>query len=106
MLRTSLALVLVGASATAASAGGFVGLGIGTSPATSSDISFYDRGRSGRLDLGYKFSHLGPGDASVEGLVSQADVENHYGVPFTWTSWALAGRYNLPIGYDFEVFGR
>lgn len=101
MSRTALALVMVAASATTASAGGYVGLGIGTSPAVSSDMSFNESERSGRLQLGYRFGHF-----AIEGLGSRATVVSQYGAPYDWTSLAIAGRVNFELGDRFELLGR
>lgn len=102
MSRTALALVLVAAWGSAASAGGFVGLGIGTSPATSGDTSFNEDGRSGRIEAGYRFGHF-----SIEGLGSRAGVTwGGADLPYTWTSIGLAAKYNLSLDKQFELFGR
>lgn len=101
MSRTALALVLVAASSSAAFAGGFVGLGIGTGAATSGDYNIDENGRSGRLDIGYRFGRI-----SVEGLGSRYGMVSGQGHPWTGTTLAIAGRYNFPLGDNFEVFPR
>jgi hypothetical protein len=101
MSRTAVALLLVAASASAASAGGFVGLGIGTSPATSGDLNLREDGRSVRLQIGYRFGRL-----SVEGFGAKADLRRNDGAPMNWTTLAVAGRLNIPLGDQFEAFGR
>jgi hypothetical protein len=101
MSRTALALVLLAASATAAHAGGFVGLGVGTSPATSGDLSLDEDGRSMRLQVGYRFGRI-----AVEGFGARAGIAEENGAPYSWTTLALAGRYNVPLGDKFEAFGR
>ena len=102
MSRTALALVLVAASATAASAGGFVGLGIGTGAASSGDFHADEDGRSGRLEVGYRFGRI-----SIEGMASRYDMANTIEVrDYSGTTLALAGKYNLPLQDSFEVYGR
>jgi hypothetical protein len=101
MSRTALALVLVAASSSAAFAGGFVGLGIGTGAATSGEFNLDENGRSGRLDVGYRFGRI-----SVEGLGSRYGMFSPDGHEWTGTTLAIAGRYNFPLGDGFEVFPR
>src|SRR4026208_1096879 len=100
MSRSVLALVLVAASATAASAGGLVGRGSGTGAASSGDIPYEEDGRSGRLEAGYRFGRF-----SIEGMGSR------YGLALSGSEWsgttlALAGKVNFPLGDQFEAFGR
>ncbi|HSD87420.1 MAG TPA: outer membrane beta-barrel protein [Kofleriaceae bacterium] len=101
MNRLALAAVLLAATATTASAGGFVGLGIGTTPAVTGDVAYHADGRSGRLELGYSFGRL-----SIEGLGSRFDLFRADGYGYQDTSLGIAGKYNLPLGDRFEVFGR
>jgi hypothetical protein len=101
MNRLALAAVLLAASSTAASAGTYVGLGIGTSPATSGDVSMAEDGRSGRLQLGYRVGPL-----SIEGLAGRADLARADGASYAWTTLGLAGRVSHGLGGGFEVFGR
>jgi len=94
------AAVLVATSASVASAGGFVGLGVGTGAASSGDVPYEENGRSGRLELGYRFGRF-----SVEGLASR------YGMAYDAKGWdattlGLAGKVNFPLGDKFEAFGR
>lgn len=106
MLRPVIALGLVMASVGSASAGKYVGLGIGTSPATSGEMDLDEGGRSGRLQLGFAFGRL-----AVEGLLGRATLmgrQNAYGEgrEVTWTSLGVAGKLNIPLQDRFEVFGR
>jgi hypothetical protein len=101
MTRLALAAVLLAATASTASAGTYVGLGIGTSPATSGDVAMLEDGRSGRLQLGYRFGPL-----SVEGLASRADLARDDGASYSWTTLGIAGRFNYVLGGNFEAFGR
>jgi hypothetical protein len=90
------------ATAATASAGGFVGLGIGTAPGTTSgDQHYLEDGRSGRLEAGYSFGRI-----AVEGLVSRFDMIGPDGATYTDTSLGIAGMYTLPLTDGFGVFGR
>jgi hypothetical protein len=102
MARTALAFALVAGLASVASAGTYVGLGIGTPVATSGDTDLAEGGRSGRLQLGWSFGRF-----AVEGLVGRAELQGWgYSQPVTFTSLGVAGKYNIPLQDRFEVFGR
>lgn len=104
MSRTALALVMVAASASAASAGTYLGLGLGTSPATSTNTDLMSTeadGRSGRLLLGFRVARLG-----IEGTVGRFDVLVNDKREFTNTMLGVGLKYNLPLGDNFEAFGR
>lgn len=106
MKRVLLATVIVAATASAASAGTYVGLGIGTGPATSGDAQLGEDGRSLRAQLGYSF-----GKFAVEGMVNHANLDGSewgYAAPgeMGWTNLGVAGKLNLPLGDRFEAFGR
>ncbi len=100
-LGLAIAFGLVAGSATVASAGGYVGLGIGTPVATSGDTQLQENGRSGRLQLGFSFGRL-----AVEGLIGRADLAGPSLEPVTFTSLGVAGKYNIALQDSFEVFGR
>lgn len=96
-----MAACLVGATASTASAGPYVGLGIGSSARTSSDsTTMSGDGRSGRLMLGWRFGRL-----SAEATGTRYDLWVA-SAPFTATQLALGGKYSLPLGDNFEAFGR
>lgn len=101
MRTVPLALALVTASASAVSAGGYVAPGVGTSPASSGDLQLREDGRSMRLQIGYRFGRF-----SVEGIGAKADLLRMDGAPMNWMTVGVAGRYNHPLGDQFEVFGR
>lgn len=101
MTRLALAAVFLAATATTASAGTYVGLGIGTSPATSGDVSMGENGRSGRLQLGYRMGPL-----SIEGLGGRADLARADGASYEWTTLGVAGRLSHALGSGFEIYGR
>lgn len=109
MKRAVLAVALVAGSSGAATAGGYVGLGLGTGPAVNSD-QLSDRlvedGRSGRLILGHRFGRI-----AFEGAVGKFDLalsipNSRATVPYDVYQAQLSGKYNLPLGDGFEAFGR
>ena len=95
-------MILLAASTSVASAGGYLGLGIGTPPAVSSDANgkHFSDSRSGRLLGGMRFGHL-----AVEGSLGRFDLV-HRGLESTSTTLGLGAKYSLPLGSNFEVFGR
>ena len=106
-MRTVLAAALIAASASTASAGAYIGLGIGTGAASSGDTGLDADGRSGHLLLGYRFGpKIGPGTIAIEGLASRYDMVRSDLHQYTGTTLAVAGRYNFPLGNNFEIFGR
>ncbi|MGN6110913.1 MAG: outer membrane beta-barrel protein [Kofleriaceae bacterium] len=100
MNRTCLAVILIAASSGVASAGGYIGLGIGTAPAVGSDVMSIDQlpndGRSGKLLAGARF-----GQFSVEGAIHGYDL-----VGYRAYQASASGKLSLPLGSGFEVFGR
>ena len=108
MSRAALAAVaLVAASSSSALAGpGFLGVGIGTAPAFSSDATGKEGpdGRSGRVFGGYRW-RLPTGSLAAEATVGRFDLV-HRNVPFSSTTLGVGAKYNFPLGNQFEVFGR
>jgi hypothetical protein len=107
MKRTFLAVSLVAATSAPALAGSYLGLGIGTSPTISEQTDRLDgNGRSGKVLLGMRFGQL-----SLEGGIGAWDVvrTNDRGItqPFA-ESYQLSGalKLSLPLGNNFEAFGR
>lgn len=97
MTRAVLAVILVAASSSVASAGGYIGLGIGTAPAVNSEVeTLTQNGRSVRLLGGARFGRF-----SVEGAIHGHDTGR-----FAVKQASLAGKFNLPLGDQFEAFGR
>lgn len=98
-------VALILASSSLASAGTYVGLGIGTAASGSAErggaTSTMDGiERSGRLLLGTRLSRL-----SVEGQGSRYDVTfdaNGY----QSTQLGIGLKFSLPLGNNFEAFGR
>lgn len=90
-----------------ASAGGFVGLAVGTEPGVSSEMKGVatPSGRSLRALGGFRFGGIRVGSAAVEGAINGFGVQTGRGDQTMYQASA-AFRYNLPIGNDFEGFGR
>ena len=106
MKRVVLATALVAASSGVASAGGYIGLGIGTGPnlSTSDDARVESDGRSARLMLGYSFNRF-----SIEGAVGGYDMAMQFDTslyPVEVRQGSISGKYNLPLSDGFEAFGR
>jgi hypothetical protein len=103
-MRTLLALAFVAATASAASAGTYLGLGLGTAAnmGTTSDsgVMAQGNGRSGRLMLGMGFGRL-----AIEGAASRYSLFLNSS-PFDSTQLSASLKYSLPLGDNFEVFGR
>lgn len=111
MKRAALALGLVAATSSVAAAGpvpkargGFVGIGVGTNAVSEGTDKLGDDGRSARLLGGMRWGRF-----SIEGMLSG------YGLSLADRSGAqqmdayqisLSGKYNFPLGDQFEVFGR
>lgn len=103
-MRSLFVAALVAGSASVASAGGYVGLGIGTAASPGGDMamSSSDGNRSGRLMLGTRFGHL-----SLEGAGSRYGLIGVSGAsPYQGTMLAGALKYSLPLGNNFELFAR
>jgi hypothetical protein len=95
-------LGLLGISTTTASAGGYLGLALGTLPAVNDEMAATAQptGRSLRLLGGARF-----GNISIEGAF------NGFGVATANTDQnvlqlSAAAKFNLPLGNNFEGFGR
>jgi len=106
MKRARLAVMLVAALSSVASAGSYLGLGIGTKPAISDQKDRLEtEGRSGKFLLGTRW-----GNVSAEGaiggysvLVSSSDTFIPLGDAYQ-ASAAL--KMSLPFASGFEGFGR
>lgn len=106
MLRTAAAALVIAATSSVASAGTYVGLGIGTAAGGSwehnqlelqGDVDGFER--SGRLVLGMRMSKL-----SVEGQASQFALT--FGDPseFQGTQVGVGLKLNVPLGDNFEIY--
>lgn len=107
MKRAALAVILLAMSSGVASAGGYLGLGIGTAPAVSTGIEgqvVSPDGRSARLMLGSRF-----GQFSVEGALGGFDAvlsDSRGAIAYDVYQASIAGKLSLPLGNNFEAFGR
>ncbi len=109
MKRAALTAALLAATSSVASAGTYVGLGIGTNEVSEGSGRLVDDGRSLRLLAGYRFRPLRFGSFAVEasldgyglGLLDRTSV-----VEIDAYQLSLAGRFNLPLSNNFEAFGR
>ena len=111
MKRAALAVALVSALSGTASAGTYIGLGIGPAPTVSTtstpdaENAVLGHGRSGRLILGQRFGRF-----AIEGALGKFDLEladnGGQGPIYTVYQAQVAGRYGLPLGDGFEVFGK
>lgn len=89
----------------AASAGGFVGLGVGPSPNLSGDEvnDLEGSGRTGRLFLGYRIQHFSiEGQLTANSTTDSLRNQDDYAARHV----ALYGKYSHPIGDGFEAFGK
>jgi hypothetical protein len=102
MTRLGLAAVLLAASTTAASAGTYLGIGVGTSAdgSVGDSETVEGGGRSGRLLLGSRFGKL-----AVEGQAGRFDMMFANSV-FETTQLGVGLKLNIPLGNNFEVFGK
>jgi hypothetical protein len=105
-MRALLVAVLVTVGGSAASAGTYLGIGIGNgaSVGDSSNESYTANGRSARVALGYRISSF-----SIEGMYSGYGylLANGPGSGLTDSrSVQLAAKYNFALADHFELFGR
>jgi hypothetical protein len=90
-----------------ASAGTYLGLGIGSAPEVNEQTErFSSDGRSGKILAGMRF-----GNVSIEGALGKFDLArtNASGavLPFgDHIQASAAGKLSLPLGNNFEAFGR
>ncbi len=108
MKRAVLAVALLAASSGVASAGGYIGLGIGPAPAVHApdlENDLYQDGRSGRIILGASFGRL-----AIEGAVGKFDLvlsdRGASGSGYDVYQAQVSGKYTLPLQDGFGVYGR
>lgn len=104
MKRVALALALVAATSSIASAGRYLGVGIGTNAVYESNDQLGDDGRSARLLGGMRWGRF-----SVEGMFSGyglALADRSGATPMDVYQLSIAGKLNLPLGSNFEAYGR
>lgn len=102
MKCASLAALLLTASGTAASAGTYIGLGIGSSASVGSDNLNVtsDGGRSERFVLGESFGRFG-----VEGAATRYGADQK-SITYDGTAVAIAARLTVPVSGPIALFGR
>jgi hypothetical protein len=92
--------VVLASMGSVASAGGYVGLGVGTAPSRDTQTSFVPDGRSGRLLVGHRIGMFAvEGDVTGYSLLAQS-------TPYSSVSAAVSGKLALPLGNNIEAFGR
>jgi hypothetical protein len=109
MMRAALAVAALAATSSVASAGAYVGLGVGTNAVSEGSDRLVEDGRSARVFGGYRFRPLKYGAISVEGSISGYGLGLRDGskfVPLDAYQVTAAGRYNFPIADGFEAYGR
>lgn len=102
MKRALFVASAVMAISTTASAGVYLGLGVGTEPAANDEFTRVatPSGRSVRGLLGIRFANV-----SVEGAINGFDVLSGLGDRTAYQASAAA-KLSLPLADGFEVFGR
>jgi hypothetical protein len=105
MKTAGLAVILVAAASTAASAGTYLGLGLGSSASvggtdTGSAVFAQGSDRSERFIVGQKFGYI-----SIEGAGTRYGLY-HQTTGYDGTAVALAAKLSLPLGNGFDAFGR
>jgi len=102
LVATGLAAGLLAASPRTASAGGYLGLALGSEPGVNDNLDAiaHPNGRSLRGLAGLRF-----GNVSLEGALHGFDVITG---DKERTIYALSGalKLSIPLGNDFEAFGR
>lgn len=92
----------------AASAGTYLGLGIGPDANVNGISDIGSGGRSARLLGGYAFGGLKVGTLGLEASLTGQSLayNNNIRGTFDAKEIAIAAKYNYPLGYQFEVFGK
>jgi hypothetical protein len=108
MKRAIVVGAVLAATTGAASAGTYLGLGIGPDANVGGISDIQSGGRSGRLLGGYTFSGLPVGTLSIEGSVTGQSLlyTNNIRGEFDAKELGIAAKYAYPLGYNFEVFGK
>lgn len=108
-MRLAVIAAVLTASASVASAGTYLGLGIGPAAGVNGDAgaygsgSFEGAGRSYRLLGGFRVGRL-----AVEGSITGQDLlfTGNNGMGFEGRELAVAGVYSHPLGSGFEAYGK
>jgi hypothetical protein len=103
-----LGVILLAGQSGMASAGVYLGLGVGTNGFEDSAHIFQTDGRALRVFGGYRFPNLSFGAFSVEGGLEGYDLFNNHSdsKSYTATDFFAAGKFSLPISSDFDAYGR
>jgi len=103
MKRAVFAVALVAGSSGVASAGVYIGLGLGPSPVASDSLQATQdgSGRSYRGILGWR-----RGPFAIEGTYGGYELGSLDRLSYDVRQAAIAGKYNLALGDGFSVFGK
>lgn len=102
MKRPLLVAALLLAMSGVASAGIYGGLSVGPDAAVQDDNADLEaQGRAVRLLGGYRFGRI-----AAEASVSGTTFRDSTGTDVDHRQFALVGKYNFPLGSNFELFGR
>jgi hypothetical protein len=105
MKRAIVTALVVLLSPVAASAGTYLGAGIGPEANVGANAGFIaGSGRSFRLLGGMKFGRLS-GELSITSNGLALDARGS-ALPYSGYELGLAGKYSFPLGSNFEVFGK
>jgi hypothetical protein len=97
-------LGLVAASGTTASAGGYLGIGVGTNAVSEATDKLLEDGRSVRLLGGSRWGRF-----AIEGMLGAFGLglaDRSGAAPLDGYQLALAAKYSLPLADAFHVYGR
>lgn len=109
MKRAALSIALVAATSSIASAGGYVGIGVGTNALSDSEDRLVEDGRSARVFGGYRFRPMRFGSFAVEAGISGYGIglkDRTSVVEMDAYQLSLAARFDVPLGSNFDAFGR
>ena len=102
MKSLPLVALLLGATASAAHAGGYVGLGVGDGIAATGDLDYSAEGRTLKLIGGFAFGKL-----AIEGSAQRAPVRmDANGRDYDMLQLGLVGKYSYPLSDGFELYGK
>ncbi len=102
MKRALFVMALLSTSSSVASAGGYLGIGVGPTTAITEEATAWTapQGRSARVLAGYRFGNL-----AIEGAISGVGTSTIHGDDHLLSVW-VAGKLSFPLGSGFEAFGR
>jgi len=102
MKRMLLTAAVLGASTSVASAGVYGGLSVGPDASVQDDVfDLTSPGRAVRLLGGYRLGRF-----SAEAGISGNTLRDRGGQDVDHRQLSLVGKYNFPLGSNFELFGR